>query len=98
MAARRDGVLSERPSRRDDVIVVEIDDEAVVYDGRTGALHVLNHTAKELYLALDGSLSVDELVTAAAAAAGLPAKAVEVDVVALLETLRASGLVTAGPD
>jgi len=56
-----DRVDQRRPRVRDDLTVVELDGEAVIYDDRNGDLHRLNPTATLVFSLLDGSSTVDEL-------------------------------------
>ena len=49
------------PSRRGDIVVHELDDEAVLYDERSGAVHRFNQTALAVWKACDGSRNISEL-------------------------------------
>ena len=53
--------VDERPQVRDDLAVVELDGEAVIYDERNGDLHRLNSTATVVFSLLDGSATLEEL-------------------------------------
>ncbi|HYY08434.1 MAG TPA: HPr-rel-A system PqqD family peptide chaperone [Actinomycetota bacterium] len=53
--------VDERPQVRDDLAVVELDGEAVIYDERNGDLHRLNPTATVVFSLLDGSATLEEL-------------------------------------
>lgn len=65
--------LGERPCIRDDLTVVELDGEAVIYDERNGDLHRLNPTATLIFSLLDGSSTVDELARDVSEAFSMPA-------------------------
>jgi len=53
--------LDERPRIRDDLTVVELDGEAVIYDEVSGDFHRLNPTATLVFSLLDGSATLEEL-------------------------------------
>jgi len=53
--------LDERPRIRDDLTVVELDGEAVIYDEVSGDFHRLNQTATLVFSLLDGSVTLEEL-------------------------------------
>lgn len=53
--------FDDAPRRRPDVVGVEVDGEAVLYDSRDGALHRLNPVATVLWHCLDGSVTLGEL-------------------------------------
>lgn len=50
-----------QPARRGDIVVKEMDDEAVLYDERSGAVHRFNETALTVWKACDGSRQVSEI-------------------------------------
>ena len=58
---RHENNLPEQPRRRDDVHVEELDDEAVLYDPRTGAIHRMDATAYSVWKACDGSRTCDDV-------------------------------------
>lgn len=49
------------PKTRDDLTVVELDGEAVVYDERNGAIHHLNSSATIVWLLCDGITSEESI-------------------------------------
>lgn len=55
------GSVAQRPCVRDDLTVVELDGDAVIYDERNGDVHRLNPTATLVFSMLDGSTTLDEL-------------------------------------
>jgi PqqD family protein of HPr-rel-A system len=69
--------LDERPRARDDLTVVELDGEAVIYDEINGDLHRLNPTATVVFSLLDGSATLDELARELADAYGMPVEELE---------------------
>ena len=80
---------------REDLTVVEIDGESVVYDEATGNLHHLNPTATVVFSLCDGTVSARELAVEIAEAFDQPTDEVERQVRRLLRELRAQGLVVA---
>jgi hypothetical protein len=49
------------PRRRDSVHGVEIDSESVLYDEKSGRLHLLNWSASAVWWSIDGTSSADAL-------------------------------------
>jgi coenzyme PQQ synthesis protein D (PqqD) len=66
-----------KPKTREDLDVVELGDEAVVYDGRSGRLHHLNATAWLVFQLYDGSATIKQTAEDLAGAFDLPAGEVE---------------------
>jgi PqqD family protein of HPr-rel-A system len=85
-------VPASRPRVREDLTVVELDGEAVIYDERSGELHHLNPTATLIFGLLDGTATVRELASDVADAFGVPADEVESEIRALIRRLRSLGL------
>jgi PqqD family protein of HPr-rel-A system len=81
-----------RPKLRDDLTVVELDREAVIYDDRTGELHHLNGTATLVAQLCDGTATIKELTTDISSAFGVPGDEIESQVRTLLRRLRRAGL------
>jgi PqqD family protein of HPr-rel-A system len=81
-----------RPQTRQDLAVVVLDGEAVVYDEDSGGLHHLNPTATIVFQLCDGTATIREMSSEIAEAFGIPANDVEREVRALLRGLRRSGL------
>jgi PqqD family protein of HPr-rel-A system len=81
-----------RPKVRDDLEVVQVDGEAVVYDERTGDLHHLNSTAALVLAVCDGTATIRELAGDLAAEFGEPLDRLERDVRTLLRRFRRGGL------
>jgi PqqD family protein of HPr-rel-A system len=86
------GKLVERPRARDDLTVVELDGEAVIYDEINGDLHRLNPTATVVFSLLDGSATLDDLAGDIADAYGMPVEQVTAQVAELVEQLADSHL------
>jgi hypothetical protein len=84
--------VDERPKVRDDLTVVELDGEAVIYDEINGDLHRLNPTATLVFSLLDGSATLEELAHDIADAYSMPVDEVIVQVRELAEQLAASHL------
>jgi PqqD family protein of HPr-rel-A system len=81
-----------RPKVRDDLTVVELDGEAVIYDEATTELHHLNPTATIVFRLCDGTCTMREMSVDIADAFGVPADEVEPQVRSLIRTFRGSGL------
>lgn len=84
--------LAFSPRHHPEVTTVELDDEAVLYDERTGVAHVLNGTAAVVWSCFDGSVSLGELVAELAEAYAVPAATIEEDVLSLARRLGGQGL------
>ena len=77
-----------KPKFRQDLTVVELDGEAVIYDDESGELHHLNPTATIVFNLLDGSATIKELSAEIADAFAQPADEVERQVRTLLREFR----------
>jgi PqqD family protein of HPr-rel-A system len=77
---------------RDDLTVVELDGEAVIYDDRSGDLHHLNATATLVAHLCDGTATVKDLATDISHAFGVPENEIDRQVRVLLRRLRGAGL------
>lgn len=84
--------LDDRPRVRENLTVVELDGEAVIYDELNGDLHRLNPTATLVFSLLDGSATLDELGRDIADAYGMPVEEVGPQVRELASQLAASHL------
>ena len=82
------------PQAREDVVLRRLEDEWVLYDPASQLMHVLNATAGVIWLHLDGTQALDELVkhTRAAFDPPAPVEVVRDDVVRTLEQFAAEGL------
>jgi hypothetical protein len=81
-----------RPSR--DLIVFEVDDEAVVYDPREHLLHHLDAASALVLQLCDGTATVRQTIADLAEAQGVPAEAIERKVRSLVRELRRAGVLT----
>ena len=77
--------------RRDGLLVTQVGDEIVVYDGNAHQAHTLNRTAALLWEQADGHTSVDEMSALLGDELGVPGGVSLVWVA--LESLRKAGLV-----
>ena len=77
---------------RREVVTVEIDGDAVVYDELQETTHLLNPTGAIVWNLLDGETRIDELSADLAAAFGVGVEEVLADVVALVHELGQRGL------
>jgi PqqD family protein of HPr-rel-A system len=84
--------LDERPRIRDDLTVVELDGEAVIYDEVNGDFHRLNPTATLVFSLLDGSVTLEELARDLAKAYAMKDEDVIAQVRELASQLAASHL------
>ena len=73
-------VRSGFPTRKPDVWLRQADDENVVYDPETSAVHLLNVTATAIWVLCDGETTPDEMVDAICELSGLPREVVVEDV------------------
>ena len=89
-------MAATKPRVREDLTVVELDGEAVVYDERTGDLHHLNPTATLVFGLLDGSATGRELAADLADAYGQPFEEVLEQVHVLLRGFRKAKLLEPG--
>ncbi len=80
------------PKARDELTVVHLDGESVVYDASSGDLHHLNMSATAVLDLCDGTSTIGELVEIVAEAFGMPSDRVEPDVRALVRQLRRAEL------
>lgn len=83
---------ASKPKVRQDLDIIELDDELVLYDPARDEVHYLNATAALVFRLCDGSVTVKELSTEIGEAMGIPPKRVERQVRTLLKDLREVGL------
>lgn len=81
-----------KPMVRDDLTIVHLDGEAVIFDGRSGELHHLNPTATIVLGLCDGSASIAELSADVSRAFDVPSDEVESQVRAVVRRFRTAGL------
>ena len=81
-----------KPKVREDLAVVELDGEAVIYDEDTHDLHHLNPTATIVFGLCDGTATIAEMSGDIAAAFGVPLQEVEPQVRTLIRQLRKAKL------
>jgi PqqD family protein of HPr-rel-A system len=80
------------PKARDELTIVHLDGESVVYVEASGDLHHLNTTATAVLDLCDGTSTIAELATAVAEAFDMPFERIEPDVRSLLRQLRRADL------
>jgi PqqD family protein of HPr-rel-A system len=85
-------LATNKPHVRDDLSLVTLDGETVVWDGTTGDVHYLNPTASIVFELCDGTGSVEELAADIADAFGMPVEQVQADVLAIVTQYREAGL------
>lgn len=89
-------VTTERPARRPDVWLRQAEGENVVFDPKTGAVHILNATALAIWELCDGDTRVGEMVEAICGLSGLPRDVVQEDVERILKEFEQAGIVVRG--
>jgi PqqD family protein of HPr-rel-A system len=72
----------------------DLGDEYLFYDRAGDRVHVLNSTAREIYLRCDGARTADELAAELVAHYGIDEAAARRDVAQVLAQLRELGLIT----
>lgn len=77
---------------RDDLAIVELDGEAVIYDEEQGSLHHLNPTATLVFSLCDGSADLRQLTEELSETFSVPADDMEGQLAELVEELRDQGL------
>jgi PqqD family protein of HPr-rel-A system len=73
-------VSTRRPVRKQEVWLRQAEDENVVYDPDSGAVHILNATAVAIWELCDGQTDPREMVDAICGLSGLPNEVVTEDV------------------
>jgi PqqD family protein of HPr-rel-A system len=84
--------MAVKPKVRDDITVVELEGEAVIYDEQTADLHHLNPTATIVFGLCDGTATMAEMATDISEAFGVPAAEVETQVRGLVRQFRKAHL------
>jgi hypothetical protein len=79
-------------------VSVDFDDETIIYHRQTGEVHRLNSVGSIVWRFLDGSTTVDELITDMAAAFEVDPGVVGGQVGDLLERLGRGFLLAGGPE
>lgn len=85
-----------KPQVRDDLTVVELDGEAVIFDEQTADLHHLNPTATIVFGLCDGTATMAEIATDISEAFGVPGAEVEAQVRGLVRRFRKANLLAPG--
>jgi PqqD family protein of HPr-rel-A system len=83
------------PRARDEIEVLVLDGEAVLYDSRRARLHRLNPTATALWQRCDGRRTTEAVVAELSARFGVSVETVAHDVARMLRQFEAAELVTA---
>jgi PqqD family protein of HPr-rel-A system len=85
-------VPTTKPRARDDLTVVELDGEAVIYDEVGGDLHHLNSSATIIFALCDGTQTARQISAEIAQAFSLSPQEVEPQVRTVVRDLRRAGL------
>ena len=86
-----------KPKARDDLTVVELDGETVIYDEETTELHHLNPTATIVFGLCDGSSTMKEISADISEVFQVPIQEVEPQVRGLIRRLREAKLLVPSP-
>jgi len=81
-------VAAVKPKVREDLAVVELDGEAVIYDERTNDLHLLNPTATIVFHLCDGTATMREMSADISQTFGVPDDEIERQVRSLVRRFR----------
>jgi PqqD family protein of HPr-rel-A system len=81
-----------KPKAREDLTVVELDGEAVIYDEVGGDLHQLNSSATIIFALCDGTQTVKQMSVEIAEVFSLASQDVEAQVRTVVRDLRSAGL------
>ena len=81
-------MAAAKPKTRDDLVFIDVDDEALVFDSDVVGIHHLNPMAKLVYQLCDGKATVKETASVIAEAFGAPLADVERDVRATVREFR----------
>jgi len=82
----------DRPHVREDLTIVELDGEAVVYDGVTGELHHLNPSATIVLSMCDGARTISAMAEAVSDAFDVALDDVTPQVSSVVERFAEAGL------
>ena len=82
-----------KPRMRADLTLVELDQEAVVYDPMSGLVHYLNPMASLVFQLCDGTATVKETTADLAEANEVEPDAIAADIRKLIKQFRDTGLV-----
>jgi len=85
-------MTAKKPKTRDDVVLVEIDDEALVYDPESEGVDYLNASAKLVFQLCDGTATPAQTASQIAEAVGAPIETVQSDVQLAVQRLGDLGL------
>lgn len=86
-------MAATKPRMRGDLTLVELDQEAVVYDPLSGLIHYLNPMASLVFQLCDGTATVKETTAELADANEVEPDAIAADVRKLVQQFRDAGLV-----
>jgi PqqD family protein of HPr-rel-A system len=86
-------VARGKPRARPDLVVAELDGEAVVYDPLPDKLHYLNHTAALIFQLCNGRMTISEIAGTLGDAYEMDAQVLEDEIRPLLRRLQTLGLV-----
>jgi hypothetical protein len=85
--------MNQRPRRCEDIEPVMLDNEVLALDTTTATLHHLNIPATVFWTECDGFRTLDDIANTIAARSGHPRSTVEDQLLDLVDTMVARGLV-----
>lgn len=83
---------STTPTQNAEVSLQRVGNEAILHDRRNGRAHVINESAARLWELCDGQTSLDDVVSAFAAAYGMQPADLRDDVLYILGKFRQLGV------
>ena len=88
-----------KPLRRDDVKARKLGSEWMLYDDRSGSVHIINETAAKVWELCDGTRTVEEMAAALAEQYRTPPDAnVPQDVAAVIESFAEKDVLQSSPE
>jgi hypothetical protein len=87
-------VREGNPLRKPEVWLRQADNENVVFDPETNAVHILNATATAIWVLCDGETTPDEMVDAVCELSGLPREVVVEDLRRILLQFEEADILT----
>ena len=83
----------QSPTPNTDVSLQRVGQEAILHDHHNGRAHVINESAAQIWELCDGATTLDQIVSAFAAAYALPAADVQADVQYILARFHDLGVI-----
>jgi hypothetical protein len=90
--------MLERPKKREDLLLKEVEEELILYDPRSGESFLLNGTAAVVFQLCDGQTPVSSIAREIVSVLSAPSETVLADVQRVVKELAEKGLVEEGDD